>query len=208
MNPTSRILLWGIAALAAAGTAALTVRIIHTESTPLQRATVLPEPMRLPEFQLVDQDNKPFTQASLRGHRTLLFFGFTNCPDICPATLQILALARRQLAAELPSDSALPDILLISVDPKRDSPATLKAYTGYFGSGVRGVTGDHAELQKLTSALGIYYAANDSGGTDYSVDHSTAVLLINGDAEFQAVFGTPLEVDALVADLRVLGEIQ
>jgi protein SCO1/2 len=206
MSPTGRILVWGLAALAAAGTAAFAIRGINMQTAELQHATVLPEPMQLPEFRLVDQDNRPFTRSSLLGRQTLLFFGFTHCPDICPATLQVLATARRQLAAELPGTAALPDILLISVDPQRDPPAALKSYTGYFGAGVKGVTGDHAELRKLTSVLGIYYSVNDSGSADYSVDHSTAVLLINSDAEFQAVFGTPLDVDTLVADLRILGK--
>jgi len=166
-----------------------------------QSATVFPEPRPLPEFRLVDHRNEPCSIADLEGHTSLLFFGFTHCPDICPETLQQLALARRQLAA---GSEPLPEIVLISVDPERDTAAILKAYTGHFGEGVSGVSGDAAELQKLASALGIYYAREDSAGPDYNVSHSTAVLLINREAELQALFTAPLDTEALVSDLQAL----
>jgi protein SCO1/2 len=160
--------------------------------------------MPLPDFRLTDQDGRPFSRDSLLHHQTLLFFGFTHCPDICPATLQKLALVRRKLADRLRNDNSLPDILLISVDPQRDTPDILRQYVRHFGSGIGGVGGDLAELQKLTSALGIFFAKDTSGGEDYTVNHSAAVLLINGDAEFQAVFNAPIDVDAMFADLTIL----
>jgi protein SCO1/2 len=100
----------------------------------------------------------------------------------------------------------LPDIILISVDPERDSAEILKAYTGHFGEGVIGLGGDPVELKKLASALGIFYAREESPGADYTISHSTAVLLVNADAELQALFNAPLDVDALVADLNLLTE--
>ncbi len=193
-----------LAVLVIAGTALFAIRSIDQAAVAIRQATVLPEPMPLPEFRLLDQDGKAYTRDSLLGHSSLLFFGFTHCPDICPATLQQLAIARRKLASQRGNAGALPDIILISVDPERDSAEILKAYTGHFGEGITGLSGDAAELQKLTSALGIYYARDDSAGPDYTISHSTAVLLINGDAKLQALFKAPLDIESLVSDLNLL----
>jgi protein SCO1/2 len=204
MNSRKTIIIPVLAVLAIAGTALFAIRSIDQAGVSLRQATVLPEPMSLPEFRLVDQDGNAFTRDSLLGHSSLLFFGFTHCPDICPATLQQLAVARRELASQRSNAGALPDIILISVDPERDSAGILKAYTGHFGEGVSGLSGDAAELQKLASALGIYYAKDESPGPDYTVSHSAAVLLINGDAKFQALFKAPLDIESLVSDLNLL----
>ncbi len=204
MNSRKTMIVPVLAVLAVAGAALFAIRSIDQAAVPLRQATVLPEPMSLPEFRLVDQDGNAFTRDSLLGHSSLLFFGFTHCPDICPATLQQLAVARRELASQRGNAGALPDIILISVDPERDSAGILKAYTGHFGEGVSGLSGDAAELQKLASALGIYYAKDESSGPDYTVSHSTAVLLINGDAKFQALFKAPLDIESLVSDLNLL----
>jgi protein SCO1/2 len=193
-----------LAVLVIAGAALFAIRSIDQAAVAIRQATVLPDPMPLPEFQLIDQDDKAFTRDSLLGHWSLLFFGFTHCPDICPATLQQLAVARRDLASLRGNTGGLPEIILISVDPERDSTAVLKTYTGHFGEGVTGLTGDAGELQKLASALGIYYARDDSPGADYTVSHSTAVLLINSEAGFQALFKSPLDIASLVSDLNLL----
>ncbi len=193
-----------LAVLVIAGAGLFAIRNIDQATVAIRQATVLPEPMLLPEFRLVDQDGNAFTRDSLMGHPSLLFFGFTHCPDICPATLQQLAVARRELAGQRGDAGGLPDIILISVDPDRDSAATLKAYTGHFGEGVSGLSGDAGELQKLTSALGIYYAREGTPGPDYTISHSTAVLLIDGEAKFQAIFRTPLDIESLVSDFNVL----
>jgi protein SCO1/2 len=173
-------------------------------SQSLQRATELPAPLPLPDFQLLDQDGVPLTRNSLLKRQTLVFFGFTHCPDICPATLQQLALARAALKGRLPDGSNLPDILLISVDPNRDKPETLKAYTGYFGPGAYGATGERENLTALTSALGIFYETGDTTEADYEVSHSAAVLFVNEQAELQAIFGAPHDVDSFVSDLLIL----
>jgi protein SCO1/2 len=171
-------------------------------------ATSLPNGRALPEFSLTDHRGRPFTRERLRGQTSLVFFGFTHCPDICPATLQQLAAARRRLAdaapqAGNPAATAPPEILLISVDPERDTPEILKRYVSHFGEGVTGVTGDLADLEALAGALGIFFEKSGSGD-DYTVNHSTAVLVIDRDAELQAIFSTPHTVDAFVHDLPLL----
>lgn len=205
---TIRIILAGVllALLLAGGAWYLTG---GSERSPLPlHATLLPEGRLFPEFSLTDDQNRPFTRDSLRGHTSLVFFGFTHCPDICPATLQQLATVRRRLAEAAPSagddsSTTLPEILLISVDPERDTPQQLERYVDYFGDGITGVTGDVADVRALTDALGIFFEKTGAGD-DYTVNHSTAVLVVDRNAELQAIFSAPHQVDSFVHDLPLL----
>jgi protein SCO1/2 len=169
-----------------------------------QSATVFPEPRPLPEFRLVDHHNEPFGREDLQGRTSLLFFGFTHCPDICPATLTQLALTRRELAGQ---NEALPEVVLISVDPERDTPEALERYVEYFGQGVKGVTGSLEELRALTAALGIHFEKTPAGNgsaDDYQVNHSAAVLVIDSQARLAAIFSAPHSIEAFVNDLPLL----
>jgi protein SCO1/2 len=169
-------------------------------------ATVLPEPRPLPAFTLRDERDEPFTRERLLGRTSLLFFGFTHCPDICPATLQQLALARKQLQEQDLAAEALPQIVLISVDPDRDTPEKLAEYVSYFGDGVVAATGSVEALTGLSSALGVWFGKEPSGEDedDYTVSHSTAVLVIGEDASFRAVFSAPHKTEYFVNDLPLL----
>ena len=160
--------------------------------------------MELPDFTLLDQDAKPFTTVSLEDSWNLLFFGFTNCPDVCPATLQRLTTARSRLLTAGLAESEVPGIILISVDPERDSPDVLKSYVANFGENIVGLTGDASELEKLTKRLGIFHAKSAEHHEGYNVDHSSAVLLINTDAQFHALFSAPYTIDDLVRDLPLI----
>ncbi len=168
---------------------------------PLSQATLLPESRPLVDFELLDEQGSPFRKPALLGNWHLLFFGFTHCPDICPATLQQLAIARQRLETQ---GSALPDIILVSVDPDRDSPAVLASYTKRFGDGIRGVTGSLPELRKLAGSFGVYFEKAPGIDDNYSVNHSAVVLLINPQAEFHALFSAPQNIDNLVNDLPLL----
>ena len=172
-----------------------------------QHALRLPEPMPLPEFELLDQDGNQLTNTWFDDQWTLVFFGFTSCPDICPATLQVLSVARAQLASNDP-DRELPDILLVSVDPGRDTPETLLPYVAHFGDGVSGATGSLEELTKLTTTLGVYFAIEDPASPDdsdnYNVAHSAHVVLVDNHGRYHAVFSAPHTVDAFVTDVPVL----
>jgi protein SCO1/2 len=160
--------------------------------------------MELPDFTLLDQDAKPFTAVSLADSWNLLFFGFTNCPDVCPATLQRLTAARSRLLAAGLAESEVPGIILISVDPERDSPDVMKSYVANFGENIVGLTGDASELEKLTKRLGIFHAKSAGHHGGYNVDHSSAVLLTNTDGQFHALFSAPYTVDDLVHDLPLI----
>jgi protein SCO1/2 len=176
--------------------------IISTPELPLH-ATVLSTPAPIAEFTLADHDGQAFTKESFRGHWSLVFFGFTNCPDICPITLHQLATARDRFAKTNP-DSAPPDIVFISVDPERDSSEALKQYAQSFGEGVMGVRGDPVELSKLAKPMGIYYEVEESDEQNYNVAHSAAVIVINKRAEFHAVFSAPHDIDAIANDMRII----
>jgi protein SCO1/2 len=169
-------------------------------------ATVLPAPSVLPEFSLQDQHGQAFARDNFKGQWSLVFFGFTNCPDVCPTTLQVLSSAKQQLAQQ--QFSPLPRIVFVSVDPERDTPEVIGQYVDYFGEDNEGVTGSIEELRKFTGGIGIYFEKSpldlNATNDNYSVDHSAAVLVINPQAQFHALFGTPLTVENLVNDLPLI----
>lgn len=173
---------------------------MQTPVTP-ESALVLPTPSEVPEFSLVDQQGAAIDRTVFRGQWDLVFFGFTHCPDICPMTLQVLADARNQLAAA--SFSPLPRIVLVSVDPERDTPENLAKYVDYFGEGNLGITGDLEEIRKLTNGLGIWFEKSGDG-EDYSVDHAAAVLVIDPKGQFRALFSAPHKADNYVHDLPII----
>lgn len=191
-----------LVALVLGGASWLAVRSLGKPDRP-EFATVLAEPRPLPEFSLVDQSGAPFTRERLLGTTSLMFFGFTHCPDICPATLAELASAREQLAASEGAEARLPQIVFVSVDPERDTPEKLAAYVGHFGDGFVGVTGSEEQLRALAQPLGIWFE-KEPLGEDYSVSHSAAVLFIDGKAELRALFGAPHRRDSFVHDVPLL----
>ena len=196
-----RLLMAVISLIAIAIGAWLSYQLVAPPAVP-QTATVLPQPTAMPEFELVDQDGAPVTRDDFRGRWSLVFFGFTHCPDVCPLTLQVLTGARRELAAS--GQEPLPDIVLVSVDPGRDTPEIIGAYVRHFGTDVRGITGSLEELRKLTDGLGIFFQRAAGDRETYLVDHSAVVLLIDPEARFRALFGAPHEIESFVNDLQLI----
>ena len=175
--------------------------ILGCSSKSPEYSTVLTKPIKLDEFMLTADDDSVFSNQSLKDKWSLLFFGYTHCPDVCPLTLHQLAQANKELADKLDST---PDIIMVSVDPDRDTSEILQKYVRSFGENVSGVTGKNEELDKLTSQLGIFYNANKHEGENYSVNHSAAVILINKNAEFHAVFSAPHSIEHFVSDLPLI----
>jgi protein SCO1/2 len=200
MHPARKALAIVFLFLAVSGSAFFAYLAV-TGGPELVDATRLPEPRPLPEFQLVDHHGAPITRDRFVGGWQLVFFGFTNCPDICPATLQQLSIAKQRVEA---NGGEFPEIVLVSVDPDRDRPDNLAAYVANFGDGVSGITGDLAELTALTKPLGIYFEKTGDPAGNYTVDHSSVVLLINSQAEWQALFSAPHNVDTFVHDVPIL----
>ncbi len=176
---------------------------MQTPAVP-QHATLLSPPGEIPEFSLVDQDGNTVDRAVFEGQWDLVFFGFTHCPDICPTTLQVLSAAKVRL--EELGQSPLPRIVLVSVDPERDTPEIMGQYVDYFGNGNLGITGSLQEIEKLTSGLGIYFRKQPIDDDNYSVDHSAAVLVIDPDGKFGALFGGPHIVGNFAHDIPIIME--
>lgn len=168
----------------------------------LVSAFKIPIPGDLAEFSLQDQSGAAVTAETFQGQWDLMFFGFTNCPDVCPTTLQLLANVKQTLVDS--GANTVPRIVLVSVDPERDTPQLLGQYVDYFGEGNLGVTGELAEVRKLTAALGIYFEKSPADDDNYGVDHSAAVLLIDDNGKFAALFSGPHKVADYVHDLPIL----
>ncbi len=168
------------------------------------RATVLDEPLAVPEFQLIDQNGERYSRADLVGRWSILFFGYTHCPDICPTTMSTLVQMEsrlRQLAGQ-----GRPRFVFVSVDPERDSSEHLAQYTNYFHPEFLGVTGADRQLRSLTAPLGIHYQMDppDSNGS-YAVRHSSAVLIVGPDANLRALMSPPHDAVVMASDyLQIL----
>ena len=198
------VLVFGLVIIAfVGGTVFMTLAFQGPRDQPLH-AMILPQSRALPQFSMRDQNGAEFNAESLRDQWSLLFFGFTHCPDICPATLQQLAIARGRVLDQ--GERSFPSIVLISVDPERDTPEVLAEYIGHFGDGMTGVTGSIDELRKLTSALGIFFEKSAGENGNYSVDHSAVVIVINKNAEFHALFSAPHTIDHFVGDMPLITE--
>ena len=140
----------------------------------------------LPE--LVKHDGQPFTNDDLKGHWTLVFFGYTRCPDICPMTMNVLAEAKKKATAEFPQ------VVFVSVDPQRDTVEMLGDYVRYFDPEFTGVTGEENMIQALTLQTSVLYmkVPGSSGKEDdYLVDHSSSIILINPKGQLAAFLAAP-----------------
>lgn len=174
------------------------------EPPELKQATLLPSPKPIADFQLTDQAGRPFTLDNLKDRWTLAFFGYTHCPDVCPTSMAMLAQVQRQLAKN-PDAGELPQVVFFSVDPERDTPELLASFVPYFHESFIGVTGDAAQVLKLTRQLGIIYGkVEGSGSDDYLVDHSAAIILFDPEGRFRALFNVPHQPEYMVADLQAI----
>ncbi|MCF6435494.1 SCO family protein [Pseudoalteromonas sp. MMG022] len=155
----------------------------------------------LSSFELYDQNNDLVTEQALLGQWTLVFLGYTHCPDICPMTLARLTNVYEQLRDVYPIN-----VWFVSVDPKRDDAQKRKAYINYFNDHFKALSNDHAQLFPLVRNLGLIYAINNSDSNDYYVDHSASVALINPKGELSAIFKAqflPNEVPLINSELIV-----
>lgn len=166
----------------------------------LSTGTMLPTPRAIPEFSLQDSNGQPLTRAGLQGHWSLMFFGYTSCPDVCPTTLSVLAQMDKQLA-DLPTTQR-PQVVFVSVDPKRDTPMQVNNYIHFFSPSFVGLTGTPQQLQQFTQAMGVPVAFHDTGNGSYTVDHAATLFLLDRDARIAAVFSPPHALETLSADVR------
>jgi protein SCO1/2 len=170
-------------------------------SIELQSGILLQNPRPVAEFALVDHDGERFDNARLQGRWTVIFPGFTHCPDICPATLGTLSGIYSQLDE---SERSRLQTVFLSVDPDRDTPDNLKQYVTHFSGDFTGVTGDKSQLDKLTRSLAVAYQFVPLDDGNYTVDHTAALVLISPEGTIAGYIQPPLAPPAVAADLRRL----
>jgi protein SCO1/2 len=196
MKMTRIVWLLAAAALCAAAAGFYLARQLDRRSPQLASGTWYPQARAVAEFELQDVAGQPLTRASLQGQPTLVFFGFTHCPDVCPTTLLKLAQVRRQAGlAQL-------RVLFISVDPQRDSPQALGAYVHAFDPQFLGATGTPAGIAALASGFGVAVNRVELPGGDYTMDHSAVVFLLDDAASIVAIFTPPFDAAAMARDLQ------
>ena len=159
---------------------------------------LLPQSRTLPDLKMIDQEGQSVVINELKGKWTLLFFGYTFCPDICPTTLAQL----RQVKSELPKEAVESlRVVLISVDPNRDTPQQLKQYLGYFDKAFIGLTASVQDIQKLANAVSIPFIPADTSKPNYTVDHSGNLALLGPDGTQRGFIRAPFNNQKLLAQL-------
>jgi protein SCO1/2 len=199
-----RIVLLVIVAFAAG---LLLARLLAPGKVPppqLEQATVFPAPRVLPALELVDQDGTPLPARFFAGHWTLVFFGFTQCPDICPTTLATLAQANRQLG-DLPQESR-PRVLLVSVDPERDTPAILAPYVRFFDPSFLAATGSLTATAAAAAAFSVPYAKVPQDGGGYTLDHGSGIFVVGPTGGTVAYLSAPHDAAQIAANYRRIVE--
>ena len=149
-------------------------------------------------FQLTDQAGDSVTDKSMQGHPTLIFFGFTHCPDVCPTTLFEMS----EIMHRLGDDADRTAVLFITVDPERDTPESMKDYLASFDPHIRGLTGDPAAVAAVAKAYRVYFKKVPLEGGDYTMDHTAIVYLMDKDGRFLSPFNMKRTADVAAADLR------
>jgi protein SCO1/2 len=198
MSRSRTFLYFGLMILAAAAAGYMVARQLQDDSPGLAAGTRLPQPRPVAEFSLQDHKGSAFGTRQLQGQPSLVFFGFTHCPDVCPTTLALMA----QLARE-PRLGAL-RLVFITVDPHRDDAQTLASYVQAFGPSITGVRGEDAQLEPLLQSLGAARSVQQLAGGEYSVDHSATLFFVDAQGRLAAVFTPPFSFPALRDDLITL----
>jgi len=170
----------------------------------LQNSLLFPHDYKtVPPFSLVYGDNLALTETNLKDKWSVLFFGFTNCPDVCPVTLNEMNSAVAQLNDE---GIESPQVIFITVDPVRDTLEKTTQYVNYFNQDFIGGTGELGDITSLARSLGVVasYTASPDGGNNYSVDHTASMLVIGPELKVRAKLNAPHVADTLSADLKTL----
>jgi protein SCO1/2 len=150
-------------------------------------------------FELVDQDGNPVTDQTFKGRLTLIYFGFTYCPDACPTALGVMSAALDKL--DVAADRVVP--ILITVDPDRDTPAVLKDYVSNFHPGMMGLTGTPEQIAKVAKAYRVFYQkAPGTTPADYVMDHTLLIYLMDGEGKYLKYFGPDATADQIAEEIR------
>lgn len=203
MPGQSKLLSFVLICIVAAAGAAAAIYWRHPPPVELATGTMLSPSRQLPDFSLIDTQGRAFGTANLRGHWSLMFFGYTNCPDFCPATLSTLAALNKRLRSE--PAAVIPQVVFVSVDAKRDTPQQLAKYVPYFDPAFIGLTAnEQSTVEAVARNMGvavIIQPAKDPQG-NYTVDHSAQIFVFDPSGKLSAVLSGPFTVDALHGDLQ------
>ena len=157
------------------------------------------KPLDIIEFELKNQGDQLYSKNDLKNQWTILFFGYTNCPDVCPTTIFKLGQIKQQMSKELPNLNL--QILFITLDPERDSTERLKEYLGFFDPSMTGLTGEITKIVELTSNLSVFFQRiNKEDGYDFN--HTASIFLINPKAQLKASFSPASSMDMLAEDIK------
>lgn len=172
----------------------LTPRVLSDAELAANGAIVFDKPRIIKPFELVDQNGEAFTLEQLQGKWTLMFFGFATCPDICPATLSTLSNWIATLDKDIAQDT---QIVMVTVDPARDTPGQLKTYMAHFNEEFIGVTGEFLNIKRLTDNVNVAFNKVQLEDDDYTVDHSGNLVLVNPYGHYHGFFKPPFSLSGL-----------
>lgn len=156
-------------------------------------------PRNFGEIRLLDHHSQAFTRARLQGKWTLVFFGFTYCPDVCPTTMTFLNELVTQLEGTEAEDT---QVVMVTVDPARDTVEQLASYVPYFNPGFIGVTGEFLDIHRFATALNTPFRKVPGQDENYQVDHSANVVLINPRGDYHGFFKAPLDMAKMKVTYR------
>jgi len=162
--------------------------IMSVQDLRINGAIVLNTPRKFSDFDLIDHRGDAFTLERLKGQWSMIFFGFTNCPDVCPTTLATLNETYSKLKD---SEKENLQVIMVSLDPERDTVDKLDQYMPYFNTEFVGVTGNKHFIKRFTTEINIAYNQVPLGGDDYTVDHSSQIVLVNPNGHYHGFFKSP-----------------
>jgi protein SCO1/2 len=204
VNNSSRLILAGVCILMAAigfGASHLWKRSHGPARVTLLTGTLLEPRRSISDFSLLDHHGSAFTPQSLKGRWSMLFFGYTNCPDLCPTTLSALAAMDKSLQGE--QAAVRPQVVFVSVDARRDTPAVLARYVPYFNPAFLGVTApDQATVETFARHLGVSVLIGEEHDGTYGVDHSGAIFVVAPDGRIAAILTGPHSNAGLLEDFH------
>lgn len=151
-------------------------------------------------FTLIDHNGAEITEKAFQGHPSAVFFGFTNCPEICPTTLYEMDGWLKQLGDSGKDIGAY----FVSIDPARDTPEVLKLYVTNVSNRVVGITGEQAKVEEMAKAFGIFFRKVETGGGEYTMDHTASVLLLDKKGDFAGTIAYGENPDSAAAKLKRL----
>ena len=182
---------------------ALVLWLLPNKTIPPALLGVLrPEPRPLQAFELIDQHEQSFDLQRLRGKWSFVFFGYTYCPDVCPTTLASLSAVVKQLKKD-PQGLANIQVIFVSVDPQRDTPAHIEAYLKYFDESFLGLTGAPQAIEALTRQFGAAYGREpETKPGEYLLSHTSSIFLIDPHSRLLAAFSPPHDTHTVVDQFR------